>query len=145
MRMIWVYDVKLLAEHLATPDNWRALQERSVAWRARLAIEHSLKMARAWAGLQLPREFEDFSAWPEPTQIEVKAWSKITQNHQGLTSLFSLHMDNASGLLEKVRNYFYYLFPSPNFMRSSYQPSNKWLLPLSYVRRWWRWIKNPVS
>jgi len=145
MRMIWVYDVKLLAEHLATPDDWRALQERSVAWRARLAVEHSLKMARGWAGLQLPEEFEDFSVWPEPTQIEVKSWAKITQKNQGLTSLFSLHMDNTSGLLEKVRYYFHLLFPSSDYIRSSYPPSNKWLLPLSYVHRWWRWIKNPVS
>jgi len=145
MRMIWVYDVKLLAEHLTTPEDWRTLQERSVAWRARLAVEHSLNMAEAWAGFQIPSRFEDFSDWPEPTQIEVKAWSKITQKHQGLTRLFSLHMDKATSLKDKIRYYFNLLFPSPNYIRSSYPPSNKWLLPFSYVRRWWRWIKSPVS
>ncbi|HEA70060.1 MAG TPA: hypothetical protein ENI07_25095 [Desulfobacterales bacterium] len=145
MRMIWVYDVKLLAEHLATPDDWRALQERSVAWRARLAVEHSLNMAQAWAGLELPDGFEEFSTWPEPTETEVKAWSKITEKQPGLSGLLGLHMDNASSRLDKIRYYFHLLFPSPNYIRSSYPPAKEWLLPISYVRRWWRWIKNPVS
>ena len=145
MRMIWVCDVKLLAEHLATPDDWRALQQRSVAWRARLAVEHSLKMARGWAGLQLPKEFEDFSSWPEPTQTEVKAWSKITEKQPGLSGLLVLHMDSASSHLDKIKYYFNLLFPSPNYIRSSYPPTKDWLLPFSYVRRWWRWIKKPVA
>ena len=42
MRLSWIYDTALLAQHLQVPDDWETLKERSVAWRARLPLEHCL-------------------------------------------------------------------------------------------------------
>jgi len=32
MRLIWAYDIKMLALSLAVPSDWEKLQKRSVAW-----------------------------------------------------------------------------------------------------------------
>ena len=144
MRLIWIYDIKLLAQHLLEPRDWVELQERSVVWRARLAMEHSLNMARVWAGLQLPHEFEDFSTWPEPTGAEVDAWSSAIRRHRGLAGLFNLHMGNSSNPLEKAMFFVHLLFPSPSYMRVFYPSRKEWLLPLSYGRRWWQWFARLI-
>ncbi len=125
MRLSWIYDTALLAQHLQVPDDWETLQERSVAWRARLPLEHCLKMAQVWAGLELPDGFDDFSTWPRPTEDEAAVWED-TMRHHWVTILLRL------------------LFPHPDIVRFCYPTSSNWLLPLAYVRRWLRWIDDLV-
>jgi hypothetical protein len=142
IRLIWIYDMALLARQLVVPDDWKVLQERSVAWRARLALENSLKMAQVWVGLKLPDRFSEFSSWPRPTETEVAAWSDALLRHNRITSFFRLHWSNSSEPLEKTRFLFHLLFPNPKIIRIRYPPSHKWLIPLSYVRRWHRWLRQ---
>jgi hypothetical protein len=137
MRLSWIYETALLARNLVPPDDWVALQERSVLWGARLAVEHSLKMAQLWVGLQLPQGFEDFSTWAQPAELEVDAWSHMMRRHSKLTSLLKLRMPNPSGPLEKAQFVVRAIFPPPDYMRRVYAPPNDWLLTLAYVRRLW--------
>ena len=143
MRLIWICDTALLARHLELPDAWASLQERGVSWRARLALEHSLKMAEVWFGLQLPEGFNDFSNWPRPTEEECMIWSDTT-NHHWASILIKRSLFSPSRLWRLLRSLFHLLFPNPHIVRFCYPPSRDWLLPVSYVRRWHRWFRELI-
>jgi len=143
MRLSWIYDTALLAQHLHVPDDWETLQERSVAWRARLPLEHCLRMAQAWAGLELPNGFDDFLTWPRPTEDEAAVWAD-TMRHHWVTILLKRSLSSPSLLLRRVPSLLRLLFPHPDIVRYCYTPSRDLLLPLSYVRRWLRWIDELV-
>ena len=141
MRLIWIYDISLLARRLAVPEDLHMLHEMSRDWGAVLSVEKSLQMARAWAGLKIPQGFEDFSAWPEPARIEIKAWSRATKEHSTIIDTFKLCWSGSSDMFEKARYLSHVLFQSPSIIRENYPPLHEWLLPLSYVQRWWQWLK----
>ena len=143
MRLSWIYDTALLAQHLRVPDDWKALQERSVAWRARLPLEQCLKMAQVWAGLELPDGFDDFSTWPQPTEDERTVWAD-TMRHHWVTILLKRSLANPSLFIKRVPSLLRLLFPPPDIVRFCYPTSSNWLLPISYVRRWFRWIDDLV-
>lgn len=148
IRLIWIYDTALLAHQLKTPQDWEDLLEASVRWRARLALENSLKMAQVWVGLKLPHRFNDFSKWPKPTQAEVSAWSDALLRHERASSFFKLHWSSSTGIFQKVRFLFHLLFPHPEIIRKYYPTAKKWLLPFTYSRRLYKWIRqlivNPI-
>jgi hypothetical protein len=143
MRLSWIYDTALLARHLQVSDDWITLQERCVAWRARLPLEHCLKMAQVWAGLELPDGFEDFSTWPRPSEDEADVWAD-TMHHHWVTVLLKRSLANPSLLLKRVPSLLRLLFPHPDMVRLCYPTSSKWLVPVSYVRRWFRWVDDLV-
>jgi hypothetical protein len=143
MRLSWIYDTALLAQHLQVVDDWETLQERCVAWRARLPLEQCLKMAQVWAGLELPDGFDDFSTWPRPTEDEATVWAD-TMRHHWVTILLKRSLSNPSLLLKRIPSLLRLLFPHPDMVRFCYPTSSNWLLPVSYVRRWLRWIDDLV-
>jgi hypothetical protein len=143
MRLSWIYDMALLAQRLRVPDDWKTLQERSIAWRARLPLEHCLKMAQVWAGLELPVRFDDFSSWPQPIEDEADVWAD-TMHHHWVTVLLKRSLANPSLILKRVPSLLRVLFPHPDMVRLCYPTSSNWLLPVSYVRRWFRWIDELV-
>jgi hypothetical protein len=143
MRLSWIYDTALLAQYLQAPDDWETLQERCVAWRARLPLEHCLKMAQVWTGLELPDGFDDFSTWPPPTKDEAAVWAD-TMRHHWVTILLKRSVLNPSLLLRRIPSLFRLLFPPPDMVRYCYPTSSDWLLPISYVRRWFRWFDDLV-
>jgi len=144
MRLIWIYDIALLAARLQGPTQWEELKERSVAWLARLAVETSLKMAHTWVGLRLPERFEDFSDWPQPTADEAMVWSHSIDGHW-MRVLLKKCLSSPSGLLKIARSLFHLLFPHPDIMRYCYPASSNWLLCVSYVKRWHRWLVQLIS
>ena len=143
MRLSWIYDTALLAQHLKIPADWETLQERCVAWRARLPLEHCLKMAQVWAGLELPAGFDDFSTWLRPTEDESAVWED-TMRHHWVTILLKRSLSNPSLLLKRIPSLLRLLFPHPDIVQFCYPTSSNWLLPISYVRRWLRWIDDLV-
>ena len=142
MRLIWAYDIKMLALSLAVPSDWEKLQKRSVAWSARLAVELSIEMARAWLDLQLPKGFNDFSKWPKPTDSEVDGWRKLISRNNRFLTLLSLRMPPSSGAVEKARLFARLVFPLRDKVCMDYPPPHPLLFPLSYVYRWWHWVKK---
>ena len=143
MRLSWIYDTALLAQHLKIPADWETLQERCVALRARLPLEHCLKMAQVWAGLELPAGFDDFSTWLRPTEDESAVWED-TMRHHWVTILLKRSLSNPSLLLKRIPSLLRLLFPHPDIVQFCYPTSSNWLLPISYVRRWLRWIDDLV-
>ncbi len=143
MRFIWINDIALLARHLHTPEDWELLRERCVAWRARLAVENSLKMAQFWCGLKVPDGFAEFSNWPRASADEHSTWSHVVGDHW-VTALLKRYLFKPSGILIITRSLFHLLFPPPEIVRYCYPPPRDWLLPLSYIRRWLRWFRELI-
>lgn len=139
MRLIWIYDIALMARHLRAPDDWQVLLERSILWRGALALENSLKMARIWFDLKLPVGFDNFSKWPRPSEDEIAIWNNAI-SHNWVTFLIIRYFTRPLDLFRMVRSLFRLLFPPPDFVRFGYPVSSDWLLPLAYLRRWNRWF-----
>jgi hypothetical protein len=139
MRLIWIYDIALLSKRLREPDDWEALKERSVAWLGRLAVENSLKMAQSWSGLNLPDRFKSFSSWPKPRAEEMTTWRHSTKQYW-VKVLLRHSLSSLPAFRRLARSLIHLLFPPAEIVRSCYPPSRRWLLPVSYVRRWKRWF-----
>ncbi|MDZ7695741.1 MAG: nucleotidyltransferase family protein [Deltaproteobacteria bacterium] len=142
IRLIWIYDIKMLALKLAVPNDWKLLQKRCVEWRARRAVELSLEMARAWMGLRLPQNFADYSTWPQPADIEINTWQKVVHRQHRFLSIIRLRMPPCSGNLERLRLFARLVFPLRDKVCRDFPPPHALLFPLSYVRRWWHWLKT---
>lgn len=142
MRLIWAHDVKMLASKLVVPHDWELLQKRCVQWRARLAVELSIGMARSWMDLSLPDGFDRFTQWPQPTETEADGWARLISRKHRLLSTIKLRMPLSSGPMEKTRLLARLVFPIRDKVCSDFPPPHKLLFPLSYVRRWWDWVEK---
>ena len=142
MRLIWLYDMVLLAGKLDGSADWRRLQQRCVAWRARIAVELSFEMARSWLGFELPTGFDDFSTWPRPTEVETIGWARLISRHRGPFTLLKLRMPPASNFIERIRFFFRLVFPLPDKVCLDFPPPNERLFFMSYLKRWVHWIKK---
>ena len=146
-RLIWIYDIALLAGQLRKTDDWKLLQQRCIEWRGRNALETTLKQAQDWAGISIPFGFEDFSQWPAPVAVETARYRRPGLGHEWFTDgvfinvIRILRFNSISSIFSMVTGVFTLLFPSADFVRAAYPPSHQWLLPLSYVRRWLNWVK----
>jgi hypothetical protein len=139
-RLIWVYDIFLLARVLDHPSQWTRLQARSVEMHGRLAVERCLRLAQFWTGLRLPAGFDDFSAWPRVDTLEEGMLDHALRWKKNAVSTFKYYWPVASSFSEKARCLIRILFPSRSYMRITCPPSRPWLLPLSYMRRWMKWL-----
>jgi hypothetical protein len=139
MRLSWICDIALLLERLSN-EEWELLRRTCGQWQARIALEKCIKLAEVWFGAMVPPEFSDFSKWPPPTEAEITFWESSLGRHDDPLKLFKLH-SLPKGFLAKVRLFFHIAFPAPARMRQAYPPPRPWLLPLSYIQRWVRWIK----
>lgn len=142
-RLIWIRDLALLSEGLSVPDDWRALQERSVAWRARGAVEEALREVAVWDNRVLPPGFDDFSTWPAPSEEE-RSWGQGVPDDRLIGRMrrywLACRANASEGSVALIRFWYRVLFPDAETIRLGYPPSHPWLLPVSYVRRWLRWI-----
>lgn len=149
MRLIWVYDIALLARSLVVPEDWEMLQEKSSEWGARLAVEESLRLAQILTDLQLPKRFDNFSTWPKPAMAELACLNNAMVKGENTKTLFELlkelYLSSSAKNFKKILYIFKLIFPDPGYMRHWYPQSNGLLLPLSYARRWWKWVKKPTS
>jgi len=139
MRLIWIYDIALLAQNLCLPNDWDILQKRSFAWGARLSVEYSIKMAHIWADLQLPKSFNDFSTWPGPEENEIVAVTNAIHIYDRPANLLKLYLSCTPSFSKKLHILFKVLFPDLSYIRNTYPSSREWLLPFSYLRRLWKW------
>jgi len=142
MRLIWIYDILMLAQSLKEPKEWLLLQNRCVAWRARLAVEVALTLARSWYGLRLPDAYANFSTWPAPSAEELDAWNLITLRRKRLDFMIGAHLPHGASFLENVWLTIRLIVPPRTVVVKLYPVRHPWLFPLSYIRRWSRWINK---
>ena len=137
IRLIWIYDIALLAQALKAPADWKILQERSVNWGARISVEYALNLAQILTGLQLPAEICDFSSWPEPTADETATISNTLNRHSRPDIKLRLRLAACATSRQKARFLFKFIVPKPDLMRV-YYPDGTPLL-FCYFRLWGRW------
>ena len=142
MRLIWIYDILMLARSFKEPYDWRLLQERCVAWRARLAVEVALTLARSWYGLHVPDAYADFSTWPAPSAEELDAWGRITSRRKRLDLMIGANLPHGASLLKRVWMTIRLIVPPRAVVVNLYPVKHPWLFPLAYIRRWGRWINE---
>jgi hypothetical protein len=142
LRLSWIYDISLLASRLKAPEDWRALQGESVRYGARISTERALRLAELWTGFRIPPEFADFSQWPAPSADEIRLHRILASRNEVIIRLM-LSAPAGTASLEKARFFWHILFPPADFMRHTYPPPRKWLLPLSYVVRLARNVRKP--
>jgi len=140
-RLIWISDIALLAQSLVYPEDWGVLQKKVSEFNMHLAMENALTLAQLWNDLQVPEEYRDFSKWMSSKE-EQEAEILYAKNKQGPDIRLRGYLDSIRSAQKKIPYLLNFLFPDPDFMRANYPPSRSWLLPWSYVRRWWHWFKK---
>ncbi|MCC6545327.1 MAG: nucleotidyltransferase family protein [Nitrospirae bacterium] len=138
IRLLSIYDIALLLQKITDKHEWQILIERSIEFNARIGLEESIKIAQLWTGLNLHADFIDFHKWPTASDIEYRIVPKVKNI---LGTVLNLNMSVSSNPLQKVRYTFRLAFPGTDHIRKAYPPSRNWLLPLSYIKRWLKWIK----
>src|SRR3972149_6018805 len=100
-------------------------------------------MTQLWNGLKLPADFIDFHKWPVASDGENRTVSNAIHRHdKPIRTFLKIYLSGASEPLQKAKHIFRLVFPRTDHMRSLYPPSRNWLLPLSYTRRWLKWIRK---
>ena len=137
IRLIWIYDIAMLAQGLKRPGDWKILQDRSVNWGARISVEYALNLARILTGLQLPEGVCDFSSWPEPTTDETTAISNTLNRHNRPDIKLRLRLSACATSRQKTRFLFKFIVPDSDLMRKHYPDGTPLLF--CYFRLWGRW------
>jgi hypothetical protein len=137
VRLNWIYDIALIAKQLKVPGDWQILQERSVTWNARYAVEHALKMAESWTDFKIPDAFSNFFLWPEPSEVERVSWHDGKIKNIYWLNLLRLRMPQNLKYFNKLRFFYRVIFPPTIYIRKTYAAR---FLPFSYVKRWLKWV-----
>jgi len=145
IRLIWVYDILMLARNLKEPEEWSVLQERCVDWNARHAVELALTLAKSWYALNLPEEFADFSLWPAPSANEIKTWKHITQRSTRLDFMALSYLPSGVTLFKRLWSAVRLIVPPRAVVVKSFPVPHPWLFPLAYIRRWGKWINKLLT
>jgi hypothetical protein len=139
MRLTWIGDIALLSQSLVYPDEWEVLRQRCSALKLSLAMQEALKLAQIWYGLKIPEKYSDLTKWLSPEDAE-KIELAYVRREKGPDIRLRGYFDNFLSAPRKIQFLLKFLFPSPEYICMTYPPSKKWLLPLSYIRRWGSWI-----
>lgn len=139
IRLIWIYDVAILARALSSPGQWEELQHLSVQWNARLAVENVLTMARLWTGVEAPSPFRDFSTWPVPNRRDRAVFDDALRSRVRRASLFRLYWPGSGAPREKLRFLLRLIFPHPSYVCWKYPVTSPVQLPASYLKCWLGW------
>ena len=127
-RLIWLYDIHLLAENLS-PEDWQ--QVRSTAQKKQIAplflngIEAAVNAFSTQVPQSIINELKDSG--------DKKKFSTTHWQHRGRSDLANIMaLDNWHDRLLLIREH---LFPSRRYMLAKYRTTNRLLLPLLYILR----------
>jgi hypothetical protein len=138
LRLIWLYDIHLLAERVEALGLWHETVALSQQWQARLALKNCLEMAQQWYGTTLPDLVSD-GAYKPATLAEIQLFNM---------AMFQLEHGQRRGWLRKHLfqltrlkgwNKFHYLnsrlFPSRQEIEANYPGLRLWPGPLVHIGR----------
>jgi hypothetical protein len=141
-RLIWVYDIHLLAEGL-TPGEAAGFAELAVGRRVSAVCADGLGAARRWFGTRVPGDVLERLGAP-PSDLEPSA---------ALLRLNGDHIDELLWDLKSVpewskrfRLIYEHAFPPAGYMSGMYMVSSRAWLPALYAHRiaraTWRWVRR---
>jgi hypothetical protein len=143
-RLAWIGDIALLSQSLVYPEEWEVLRQRCQSLKLSLAVKEALKLAQMWYGLQIPERYIDLTKWLSPDDAE-KTELAHARNEKGPDIRLKGYFADFLSSPRKIQFLLKFLFPSPEYIRMTYPPSKKWLLPLSYLRRWGSWAAKVLQ
>jgi len=127
-RLIWFYDLYLLAERQSLP----AVEP--------LAVELGWQSVLAAALQGLAARFGISPLW----HLDVTALSLSLDAQQQRIRRWMLSALQALPWVDRLRMLIGFLFPSPAYLRWRYQPRPSWLWPLGYARRWGEMARESI-
>lgn len=146
IRLIWIYDCALLAQQLTLTNNWEMLIKKNYGGEMHIVLKKALEMARLWYNSNVPPGFDGHSSRAGFSGLDIAAFPDPVRwlNKQIFKFPIKLFFSNDLSLYKKIHYLFQIIFPHPDVVRMKYPPSHSWLLPLSYLQRWLRWIKKLI-
>ncbi len=130
-RLIWLHDISLLVESLD-----RELLNQSLQLAKNLNIgaivANSILVARHWFNTDL---HEETLKELRSTEFDESLTLLERDLDLGIANRAMLNLRHIPGFTDKVRYVLRRLFPQPDYMLMIYASSNRFMLPLFYIRR----------
>lgn len=132
IRLIWIYDLSLIAKELSNKDDWEEVRERAIQWQAVMVLKRALVLAQTWTDIKIPEGF--LVSLKKERSIKDRIYGyKLFNSFKKSFLTERVSINNIQYLLKTI-------FPEPSRMYRDFPPSHRMLLPLSYIRRWLKWI-----
>jgi hypothetical protein len=138
LRLIWLYDIHLLAQSIERLGTWSETIEQSQQWQGRLALKYCLELANKWFETPFPEQIRDLNHKPASRQeMELFNLAIYQFKHGQREGWLRRHLFQLSHL--KGRDKFNYLrnrlFPSRREIEAGYPRLRFWPGPLIYLGR----------
>lgn len=138
LRLIWLYDIGLLAGRLCGPEDWRFFVERASASGAGEAAALSLQGAGLWTNLETTKvsllaleELRNSAQAREKVRIARRmATSKLAD--------LEFRMRSCPTIYSKCLYLLHFIFPPPHYVQRSAFYLRGRFLPIAYIIRWFR-------
>lgn len=138
MRLIWLYDIHLLAQYISKMKMWVHVVEGSVLWQARLALAYALQLTQEWFGTIFPETISD-THWLPPLQAEIEMHQvtqhRLTSRPKSVWFNWHRHQMQSMNTHEKWIYIQNRLFPGELEMDNWYPEFRSWPLPLAHLGR----------
>lgn len=138
LRLIWLYDIHLLAQSIEKLETWPETVEQSQQWHGRLALKYCLELANKWFGTSFPEQIRDLNYKPAGRQ-EIELFNLVVyqfkhSQREGWVRrhLFQLSHLNGRDKFNYLRNR---LFPNRREIEAGYPRLRFWPGPLIYLGR----------
>lgn len=138
LRLIWLYDIHLLAEKIEALGLWHETVALSQEWQARLALKNCLELAHEWFGTTVP-EFVSNESYMPAEIGEVELFNMImfqleNGRRQGWIRKHLYQIRRLKGW-NKIRYLNSRLFPSRQEIEANYPVLRLWPGPLVHIGR----------
>lgn len=105
-RLLWIYDIGLLAEKITQTNAWSTLKERSTKLGVRPAVLHCLKLAEAWTHFKLPEEICPIDEWLTPSKKEIVAFNNTITRQGHLDRWLKVRWPRHVGVIKSAKIFF---------------------------------------
>jgi hypothetical protein len=137
LRLLWLYDIYLLAQQLNDED-WREALRLSVLWQARIPLKRSLELCAEWFGADFPVEICDLTHFPPQEQeVDLYHLAVYTADNNRLASWWRWHLFQLRYLNWRQRSQYIKLrlWPDRRELDVHYPQLKKWPYPAAYLAR----------
>lgn len=138
IRLDWIGDISRVMKEIHSREEWEDLIQQSVQNNVRIPLEHCLAAASLWSGTPLPAGAGDLSAWPAPSEREVRIQKKYTRARLFFISRLFLALQQRPGVCGKLRFIQVFLLPPMPLLWEYRKSSSLFDVPLAHLRRWSR-------
>jgi hypothetical protein len=137
VRLIWLYDIHLLAQNLETAE-WQQALQISQQWQARTALVDALQLAHDWFGTPIPPLATDLNNLPPASQeqkIRQLAAYRLQYGPQFARLQRNFYEWGQLSFRDRLQMTYYRLFPAREAIERGYPQWRNWPLPAAYLAR----------